>query len=222
MEKSRNLPPGDARRELAERGTLRGQVQNKNRIETQHTENGKKWTSRKRPTPKQEARDAAKGLILAVKSSAFRVVDDYVTSKMKLKTFKSAEECIETLRLFLLEHFGPLEAPERLDNMHDAIGYRYNRCYSELAIYRKLFGSLQENPDLRSQIGGLPIAGPLESSMWTILKSALPDLSGDIGDINVGTLVQCLEKMENTCGNLDPEIMSHFEFCKKYLKDHKQ
>ena len=219
IEKSRAVEKHDARNLLAERGAMRSTVENKKAIiPTEHAAGSQREQLDKRVRPGREDRDQAKGIILAVKSSAFRIVDDYVNSKLKIKNFDSAKTCIETVGLFLLEHFGPMDAPERLDNMFESIEARYEACHTELEIYRKMFSTIKDDNALFGRISKMPIAGPLTANVWKALKLKNPTMSGDVADINISTFADSVLDA-NALADLDPEMLSHFEFCKKMLKN---
>ena len=125
---------------------------------------------------------------------------------------------METVGLFLTEHFGPLDAPERLDNMFESVESRYDLCHTELELYRKMFATIKEDPTLFEKISKMPIAGPLTESVWGAIKMKNPKISGDLAEIDVSTIADSVLD-ENAVADLDPKKLTHFEFCKKMIKN---
>ena len=135
---------------------------------------------------------------------------------MRPHSFKDTVECIQFIRNFIIEHFGPLDDAQRLDNRLEAMEFMYESVVTELELYRTMFGVLEQNKRTFDKMGELDVVYPVSDTVWKLIKKNVPHVSGSQEDMKFETLNRC-RLPDAMLRQMDPEIMGHKKFTEQYL-----
>ena len=168
------------------------------------------------PPPKRlRPRDEAKGITLAIKRSAIECVEKKIEDSLYVRNFENTVECIKATRNFIIEHFGPETDPQRLDNQLEALKFRYNGCYAELALYKTFFETIvADNPKVFETIKTLNAEHPVSEGVWKTVRERYPTHDG--AALSLEHLARA-RMSEAECSKLNLENLDHDKFCEKYM-----
>ena len=176
--------------------------------------------SQPKPTQpkKQRPKDNAKGVINAIKRSAFETIDSYI-EQMKPANFANTVTCLENARQFLAEHFGKADSPDMLINRADAAESRYNELFRVALIYKQIIDNIMDNNQVATAVIGLKGGPPVSPKLEDLLRETdvvYTTMAGKSAADNAELLMQLPSGRDFEL--LDPSKNSFRSFCKKFCE----